>query len=188
MTKDRTTVTVDERLLRRAKELDLNVSQELENALRKRIEDAQFHLINTNRSNLPNETDDTAIHKHGVAVTFGPREFGEKLDKIETGDWVVSYVNEQGARAAGRAIAEWSGRAVEPENRVILPPDSSISEYHLPVYWVGVLNERTAVAPSELEDIAGRPVWGGGTHVRLSRSDNPELIVDAILGRAFRQR
>lgn len=63
---------------------------------------SDYHLLNTNKSRLEGDNDGTAIYDIGVAATFGPEEYGEKLEPISEGDFILSYVNGVGYRAVGR--------------------------------------------------------------------------------------
>lgn len=187
MPKKRTTISVDESLLEKAQSKGMNVSAVTEHALENKVERPQYHMLNTSKSWLDKRTegevDTTVIYSEGVAAQFGG--FDRAVD-IESGDYVISYVDGDGARAVGKALAEWREEPVNPEERIVLPIDHDEDEYHIPIYWFAVLSSGNGLSSSLLEEITGRPVYSS-THNPLSREgDHAELIADAIVGRAYR--
>lgn len=181
MSKTRTTVSVDEDLIDRAKEQELNISQVTERALREEIRRPQYYLFNTNKKNLPG-IDGTKIYQLGVVATYGPIDtFGKLLENPSPGDYVFSYVNGVGIRALGKVTGEWDGRPVgENEPQVHEPSD----EYHLPVRWMVVLDENKAITAEEFRKLAEFPV-PTQTRQRINSSNHPELLAAVMKGRAY---
>lgn len=187
MSKTRTTISVDESLLNRAKEKEVNISALTERALEKEVDRPQYHMLNTSRNWLEDklgdtEFDTTAIYSNGVAAQFGGCDRGENID---TGDTVISYVDQDSARAVGKALAGWHKEPVDPAERVVLDEDHDMNEYHLPVFWIAVVGPGKGLSSTVIEKITeGQPAYSG-THNKLSR-EHGELIADAIIGRAYR--
>lgn len=189
MSKTRTTVSVDEPLLKRAKEMGLNVSAITQRALENEVSRHQYHMLNTSKSWLENRVEDgdfdsTAIYSHGIGAQFGGITTGSEM---APGDYVISYVDGEGARAVGKVLGEWREDPVTPDEKIVLQEDHDENEFHIPIYWIAIVSPANGLSSSLLEELtAGRPIYSG-THNRLSRdSDNAELIADAIIGRAYR--
>ena len=187
MSKKRTTISLNESLLEKAQSKGVNVSAITERALRDEITEPQYHMVNTSKNWLEErceeEIDTASIYSEGVAAQFGGLDRGTN---IEQGDYVISYVDGEGARAVGRVLSGWHEDPIEPENRVVLPENHEEDEYHLPVYWLAVVTPENALESSLLKEIAGRPIFNS-THTSLSREDdNAEIILDTIIGRSYR--
>lgn len=179
--KDRTTVSVEESTLNEAREAGLNISRITEKALKEAMSDTDYYFINSNRDTFSDDdTVGTEVYQHGVAVTYGPSSFGEKLEGIEPGDVIFHWVDKQGVRAEGRVTGYWDGSEVSDDERIY--PDQQ--EYHLPTRWLVVLDEDEAIGSTELEEITGRP-HPRGTRQKISDDKyNCERLQEVIRGRA----
>jgi hypothetical protein len=71
--------------------------------------------------------------KRGIAVTGGPRKFGEQLAQLSPSDTLLMYEDGVGIVAVGRVREYWDGK----KHRTILyyPPDES-HEYRIKVRWL----------------------------------------------------
>jgi len=165
-----------------------SMSKTIERALQEHFEQAAIHYVNTNAQYVPG--DGCAIYENGVVASYGDKDpFGNYLEAISPGDGVVSYVSDGevsytgGARAFGIALAPWSGKAVPRGDQVY---DRDHAEYHVPVKWLGVLNERNVVSPPEIRQITGRK-----TPQRTRETPNDEYqkgmrrLAEVIVGRTL---
>lgn len=149
-------ITLPESLKEQTKE-EGSMSQVIEYALRDYFDEKEIHYVNTNAQSVPG--DGCKIYNNGVVASYGPEKFGNYLRNISAGNGVVSYVSDSevpysgGARAFGIATAPWTGESVSPEEQIY---DKDHREYHVPVKWIGVLDEDEVVSPSEIRGITGR--------------------------------
>jgi len=182
----RTTVTIDDEVKNEAQHKGMNISAIAEAAIEEKLTEHEYRLVNTNIQGLPEGLDGTEVYAENIAAAYGPERFGEQLAKIDQGDWIFSYRSEGvGIRAVGIALDDATAEPVDQEDRVIVPLDSEIEEYHVPVRWKIVLPEQNAITPEEVEAICHRPVYAGGTEHKIT-NDNPELLFDVMVGRQYR--
>ena len=179
----RTTVSLDDEKQEQAKAAGLNISQLTREAIDQRLRLPDHHMVNTNQSNLPGDATGTAIYAEGVVATYGPKDpFGEHLENIERRDWVHSYQNGAGVRAAGIVLEDGTSDPVAPEDMIFHSASSNANEYHVPVRWQVVVEERSAVTSDEIDHICGRPLYAS-TYNEVQDDDNPELLLDVLFGR-----
>jgi len=88
--------------------------------------------------------------KHGLACTYGPIEYGQKLQPLEQGSRIFLYVSKMGVAAEGIVKEPWSGK--QSEKPLTLPKGGrKCPEYTVPVEWICVAKSREqAVAASEI--------------------------------------
>lgn len=178
----RTTITLDEEKQEKAKAAGLNISQVAREAISDKLRSPDYHIVNTNQKNLPGDKTGTAIYGAGLVATYGRKDFGEHLENINRRDWVFSYQNEVGVRAAGIALEDGTSEPVSPEDRIFHPASSSEEEYHVAVRWQVVVEERRAIDANEIKHICGRPLFAS-TYNEVQDRDNPELLLDVLFGR-----
>ena len=136
MSKERTNVSIDSDLHKQAREERINMSAATEAGIRAATNTPTYFFINTNNDRLPDGVDGTKVYDHGVAVTFGPGEYGRKLDNIDVGDVILSYVSGWGTCAVGQCVAPWDGRGVVEDTdtvelvteRVVGDPDGVVKK------------------------------------------------------------
>lgn len=179
----RTTISIPDDLHERAEAL--NVSEIAQRGIERRLAGPR-HLFNTNDRFLPGDVDGTRIYAEGVVATYDDREeYGSLVAEVERHDGVLSYVNDDGVRAYGWALADGDDRPVDPEDRLFYPPDSDVDEYHAPVHWAVVLPPGRGVGADAVERITGRPAYSS-THAALDPDDRPDLLLDVLRGRSRR--
>lgn len=177
----RTTISLPDDLHERTEAL--NVSELARRGIEKRLS-APRHLFNTNRRFLPDDEDGTAIYAEGMVATYGDREeYGSLVASVRRGDGVLSYVNDDGVRAFGWALADGDDDPVSPDDRLFYPPSSDVDEYHVPVYWDVVLPPGSGIGPEVLERIAGRPIYSSA-YASLDPGDRPDVLLDVLVGRS----
>jgi len=185
----RASITLPKSLKEKLKESG-NMSETIEEALKRHLETSTIHYVNTNAQYVPKGG--TKIYSNGVVATYGDERFGESLSELEPGDGVVSYVSDSsveyngGARAFGVVQAPWSGSRVPPEENLYNTGDEEFREYHVPVKWLGVLGEESTVSPEDIRTITGRK-----TPQRTLETPGDEyqhgmqLLAEVILGRTI---
>jgi len=178
----RTTITLDDEEQEKAKAAGLNISQVARQAISEKLRSSDHHMVNTNQKNLPGDTTGAAIYGANLVATYGRKEFGEHLENINRRDWIFSYQNRVGVRAAGIALEDGTSEPVAPEDRIFYSALGSDEEYHVAVRWQVVVEERRAVDADEIEHICGRPLHAG-TYNEVQDGDNPELLLDVLFGR-----
>lgn len=188
----RTTVNVDDSLIDQAKDAGLNISQLTRHALEEELASTP-HLFNTNEDNLPNGQTGAGVYGHGIVATFADsnypdhiEKYGGHIGKVTANDRIYSWENDYGLRAVGIALEDGSSDPVPDEHRLFHDVDSDIHEFHAPVHWVAVLPRHDALTPKEVRRICDRPIWGSGTYAPLNPDDYPDLLWDAVVGRATR--
>lgn len=184
----RTTVSIDDDLIQRAKDAGLNVSQLSRKSIKEALEQPSHHFFNTNKEHLPGNTTGAGIYGHGIVATFAKSDdidkYGGYLGEIEAGDRIYSWENGYGIRAVGIALEDGNSDPVLPEQRLFHSETSDVHEFHAPVHWVAVLDREDAVSTDEVKRIVGYQVWGRGTHAVLNEDNHPELLWDVVVGRA----
>lgn len=110
-------------------------------------EKERWFWYNTNKEYLDPSSVHQKVFKMGVAATYGPGIFGEKLAQAKKGDHVFAYANGEGIRGYGKVIQEWNGKTVGTEEEAVRRDGN---EYHLPVHWEIVLGKEDAVRPDEI--------------------------------------
>ncbi len=88
--------------------------------------------------------------KHGLACTYGPIEYGQKLQPFEQGSRIFLYVSKMGVAAEGIVKESWSGK--ESDKPLTLPKGGrKCPEYCVPVEWTRVAKSpEQAVTASEI--------------------------------------
>lgn len=186
----RTTVSLDDDLLKQAKNNGINVSKTTRDALKGAMNAPTDHWFNTNKRYLPNGQTGAGVYGHGVVATFAKsnrpddvEKFGGYIGEVEAGDRIFSWENDVGLRGVGNALEDGDSDPVPPEHRLFHDADSAIHEFHVPVNWRAILQPQEAITAREVEQIAGRPVYGSGTHAKLGADDNTQLLWDIAVGR-----
>ncbi|QLG61990.1 type II toxin-antitoxin system CcdA family antitoxin [Halorarum salinum] len=189
----RTTVSIDDDLIERAKDAGLNVSQVSRRALKETLNAPAHHLFNTNERYLPHGQTGAGVYGHGVVATFADSNnpddvdnYGGHIGEIETADKIYSWENGHGLRAVGIALEDGSSDPVPLEHRLFHSASSDVHEFHAPVHWVAVLDQADAVTTDEIKRVSGRPVFAGVAHREMNDNDFPELLWDIVVGRATR--
>jgi hypothetical protein len=147
-----------------------------------------FRVINTNARNLPD--DGSRTYSAGVVAGYGPERFGEKMEVIDPGDGIISYVSsthveyDGGVRAFGIATAPFDGNPV-PDDLEIYPNAGHAHEYQVPVRWIAVLPPRRTVTPSDFSQVAGRtPSQTLETPKNEDQINAMRVIAHLVLGKA----
>lgn len=152
-----------------ASELLNEITGEEEAVVEELYEDRErYFWCNTNKEHLdPPELHDK-MFDIGVAATYGPKIFGQKLASAVKGDHVFAYANGEGIRAYGRVTRKWSGKLVGSEEKAMTK--GSRREYHLPVRWEIVLKQDEAIRPDEIRALGYNNFRGTFRRIR-----NPEF-------------
>ena len=147
-----------------------------------------FHIINTNAQHL--NDDGTKIYQAGKVVTYGPKKFEKKLNNINPGDGIFSYVSKGevnypgGFKAFGIARAPYDGVPTEGDAR-IYPNDGHEYEYHVPVTWLAVLpDNRTVTVPEKRRFVGEQPT---DTKIKARDQDLRQgcrILAEVMLGRS----
>lgn len=125
------------------------ITGEEEGGIEDLYEDRERHFwYNTNKKHLDPPDLHDEVFKLGVAATYGPKEFGEKLAQAKKGDHIFAYANGEGIRAYGKVTDRWSGRTVDLDNPTRVTKDRP--EYHLSVSWERVLAKEEAIRSDEI--------------------------------------
>ena len=86
--------------------------------------------------------------EHGVACTYGPIEYGRKLQPLDEDSRVFLYVSQRGVVAEGVVKQPWSGKS--NDDRLTTVEGTSMPEYSVRVHWHTIARERPqAVAAKE---------------------------------------
>lgn len=112
-----------------------------------------YWVWNTNAGN--EGTDGRAAFERGVAATYGPQEYGQKLADVDEEDVIFAYQKGVGYIGVGTAITTVDGSIVDREDEDSHPITPKTREYHLPVDWVYTLPNDEAISPQEGADILG---------------------------------
>lgn len=179
----RTTVNLDDDIYEQAKEKNLNVSQVCNEALRKKLNEPQYYIWNTNKQHFPEGKDGTEAFKLGVAAAYDDYdEWGSQLEEPSILDYLIAYVNRKGYCAIGRVIGPFDGRKITEKDRKI---DPRVSEWHLPVRWEAVLNTERAVPRLRGNGLLGydEEYSPSSTIRKIKNGDRAQLLVDLIRGR-----
>lgn len=142
----------------------------------------EYYLLNTNKGNLPEGNDGTAVYDLGVAATYGSKsEYGSKLAVLDEGDIIISYVNDDGYRAVGSVVEEWDGEAVGDESEQVA---DGTAEFHVDVCWEHVRPEGEGIAWKEGNKLLGydeeTPV--NFTLKTVEDANTGERLADAVRG------
>lgn len=87
--------------------------------------------------------------EHGVACTYGPLSYGQKLQPLEKGARVFLYLSGTGIIAEGTVTEPWSGKPNEPP---VTCDDES--EYSVSVDWTRFAeNDEQAVTAAEIREL-----------------------------------
>lgn len=90
----------------------------------------EIHVLNTDKGHGAIGAESEWLRR-GIAVTSGGEIYETKLRQIESGDWILMWVNGQGVVAAGRTLDDRVQR-VYPPNVV---NQSEPEEYHRRMDW-----------------------------------------------------
>lgn len=108
----------------------------------------RYFWYNTNKQHLDLlNFQHEEVFKLGVAATYGPRIYGEKLTQAKKGDHVFAYTNGEGIRAYGKVTQKWNGKKVGSGEEAVT---RGWNEYHLPVSWEIVVSKKDAISPDEI--------------------------------------
>lgn len=113
-------------------------------------EEERYFWYNTDNQNEEIRHKHDMIFKIGVAATYGPISYGEKLKRAKIGDHIFAYANKEGIRAYGLVTGEWDGREVPNGEEKLV---TNFPAYHLPVEWKIVLSKEEAIRPDEIIDL-----------------------------------
>ncbi|WP_086636949.1 hypothetical protein [Methanonatronarchaeum thermophilum] len=137
------------------------------------LEEEKCFFVNSNKPHLPD--DGTKIYKNDVVITHGPKKYGEKLGRLQKGDYVISYITGIGARALGKVKKEWNGNAVEDREQIY---EQENNEYQVKVNWKIILTEEESLSPQELRETIG---WKPSQAVqKISNEKEKEKIIKAF--------
>lgn len=107
----------------------------------------RFFWYNTDKDHLDYPSEHDKIFKIGVAATYGPASYGEKLASAKKGDKVFAYANGEGIRAYGTVAEKWNGKSIPETGEAAI---RNFPQYHLPVDWERVLDKEKAIRPDEI--------------------------------------
>jgi MoxR-like ATPase len=138
------------------RDLDLFLCNVEENEYEKRAREAlngdpekTYWTWNTNYDN--EGTDGSECFRRGIAATYGPDKYGEKLSKVQKGDTIIAYCDEVGYRGVGVVTGETDGEPVDEDNEDKIR--ESVKEYHVDVDWVYTLPKGEAISAKEGAEI-----------------------------------
>jgi DNA polymerase III delta prime subunit len=96
---------------------------------------SETYFVHSNRQHQPDITFPKQFEELGVAATFGPREYGEQLEILDSGDRILLYDQPSGQYIAVGVVTEpWDGSTIaDPEHKVT--SDDDVDEYHASVDW-----------------------------------------------------
>jgi len=107
----------------------------------------RYFWYNTNKEFLDPQDLHYKVFDMGVAATYGPKMFGEKLAEAKIGDHIFAYANGEGIRAYGKVTGKWHGKTIGEEEEAVTRDEN---EYHLPVSWEIVFPKEKAIRPDEV--------------------------------------
>jgi len=125
--------------------------------------DEIYFWYNTDNQNEEVQNKHDKIFEMGVAATYGPIRYGNKLKRASKGDHVFAYANKEGIRAYGIVNGKWDGKEVGDDQEKLT---TDFPAYHLPVKWKVVLSKEDAIRPDEIQEMGYKGFRGTFRRIR----------------------
>lgn len=127
-----------------------------------------WYFINTDAASLGGTSPHDIWIERGLALTGGPRDYGERLGQFAAGDSLFMWANGIGTVAVGRVLEAWDGEVYE--EGLVYPPGTA--EYRVSVHWH--LDLRSAPIPASALGFNPR---GAVEHIREPRRSKLEAVL-----------
>lgn len=111
---------------------------------------SQYFWINSCEKYLPGAWEN--MFKNNLACTYGPLEYGNKLKRIKSDDYVLLYLSGTGIVGVGKVITEFMGdKANSP--KTIPEFSEEENEYQIEVDWELKGNRKKRVSSREIKSL-----------------------------------